>query len=124
MKRLAPIFPVRDLTASLAHYERLGFETRAWEGGGYGFATRDGVEIHLGVVPETEPATTTGGAYIWVDDADELAKAWRSAGVDVHPPENTEWGQHEGAHVDPDGNVIRFGSPVRTSNSDKDDVAN
>jgi uncharacterized glyoxalase superfamily protein PhnB len=25
---------------------------------------------------------------------------------------DTEWGQHEGAVVDPDGNVIRFGSPV------------
>jgi len=26
---------------------------------------------------------------------------------------DTEWGQREGAHVDPDGNVIRFGSPLR-----------
>jgi uncharacterized glyoxalase superfamily protein PhnB len=47
-------------------------------------------------------------------DADELAAAWRSAGVEVHAPEDTEWGQHEGAVVDPDGNVIRFGSPMRT----------
>jgi len=27
-------------------------------------------------------------------------------------PEDTEWGQHEGAVVDPDGNVLRFGSPL------------
>jgi hypothetical protein len=52
LKRIAPIFPVRDLSASLAHYQRLGFATREYAGGGYGYATRDGVEIHLGVVPE------------------------------------------------------------------------
>jgi uncharacterized glyoxalase superfamily protein PhnB len=28
-------------------------------------------------------------------------------------PEDTEWGQHEGALVDPDGNVLRFGSPMK-----------
>ncbi len=27
-------------------------------------------------------------------------------------PEDTEWGQHEGAVEDPDGNVLRFGSPM------------
>lgn len=48
-------------------------------------------------------------------DADRLAAAWRAAGVEVHSPQDTEWGQHEGTIVDPDGNVIRFGSPVRPS---------
>jgi uncharacterized glyoxalase superfamily protein PhnB len=32
--------------------------------------------------------------------------------VEVHLPQDTVWGQHEGAVVDPDGNVIRFGSPM------------
>jgi hypothetical protein len=111
LKRVAPIFAVRDLGGSLAHYERLGFATREYDGGGYGYATRDGVEIHLGVVPSTDGRA--GAAYIWVDDADELARVWRAAGAEVHGPEDTPWGQHEGAHVDPDGNVIRFGSPLR-----------
>jgi DNA primase len=81
--------------------------------GGYGFAVRDGIEIHLGLVanPETHGRA---GAYLFVDDADTLAEMWRSAGVEVHQPEDTEGGQHEGAVVDPDGNVIRFGSPMRT----------
>jgi hypothetical protein len=30
-------------------------------------------------------------------------------------PVDTEWGQHEGSVVDPDGNVIRFGSPMAQS---------
>ena len=48
LKRIAPIFAVRDVTASLAYYRRLGFVTREYDGGGYGFVTRDGVEFHLG----------------------------------------------------------------------------
>ena len=30
----------------------------------------------------------------------------------VHVPEDTNWDRHEGAHVDPDGNVLRFGSAI------------
>lgn len=39
------------------------------------------------------------------------ARPWH--GGDVRLPEDTEWGQHEGVLVDPDGNMIRFGSPMR-----------
>ena len=88
-------FPVRDLSASLAHYKRLGFETREYEGGGYGFVTRDGIEIHLGLVAEISPASAKHSAYLWVDDADQLADMWRAAGAEVHMPQDTEWGQHE-----------------------------
>jgi predicted enzyme related to lactoylglutathione lyase len=112
INRSAPIFPVRDLQTSLAHYQRLGFDIREYEGGGYGYVTRDGVEIHLGVVPDISPSSAKHSAYLWVDDADELAAAWQTAGGEVHMPEDTEWGQHEGALVDPDGNVLRFGSPI------------
>jgi hypothetical protein len=111
LKRIAPIFAVCDLDAAMAHYRGLGFDIRVYEGGGYAFATRDGIEIHLGRVPDHDRRTSS--AYLWVDDADELAAAWRSSGAEVHAPQDTEWGQHEGATVDPDGNVIRFGSPLR-----------
>lgn len=112
-QRIAPIFAVHNLQTAMEHYRRLGFAVRAYTGGGYGFASRDGLEIHLGVVPGDDRRTS--GAYLFVDDADDLAAEWRSAGVDVHQPEDTEWGQHEGAVVDPDGNVIRFGSAIRES---------
>jgi len=54
-----------------------------------------------------------------VDDADALARSWRAAGAEVHMPVDTEWGQHEGADVDPDGNVLRFGSHMKRSNADE-----
>jgi catechol 2,3-dioxygenase-like lactoylglutathione lyase family enzyme len=112
LQRVAPIFPVRDVAQSLAHYQRLGFATRLYGTGEYGFATRDDIELHLGIDPAGTGGRTT--AYVWVDDADALAAEWRAAGAEVHGPEDTEWGQHEGALVDPDDNVIRFGSPIGT----------
>ena len=81
LKRIAPIFAVHDLDAAMAHYRLLGFATRMYEGGGYAFATRERIEIHLGLVPDND--RRTGSAYLWVDDADELATAWRAAGVEV-----------------------------------------
>jgi hypothetical protein len=110
-RNIAPIFPVHDLDVSLAHYARLGFETRRYEGGGYGFVTAQNIELHLGVVANPEEHAR-GGAYLFVDDADAVAAEWEAAGVEVHAPQDCEWGQHEGAVVDPDGNVIRFGSPI------------
>jgi len=112
VQRIAPIFTVRDVTASLAFYRRLGFRTREYDGGGYGFVTRDDVELHLGQLPDHDPRAVRGTAYLWVTDADDIADEWRRTGADVRTPEDTEWGQHEGVLVDPDGNIIRFGSPV------------
>ena len=45
------------------------------------------------------------------------AWAWRAARSPRRIPEDTDWQQHEGAHVDPDGNVLGFGSPMRRSSA-------
>lgn len=112
-KRIAPIFPVRDLSVSLKHYQSLGFTTRKYDEG-YGFAQLERVEVHLGVVPEGQAATPSS-AYLFVEDADDLAQRWTSTGADIRLPEDTDWGQHEGVVIDPDGNIIRFGSPIQRS---------
>ena len=80
--RVAPIFPVRDVTAALAYYRGLGFGARQWRGGGYGFLTFDGAEIHLGAEPDLD--TRTGGrstAYLFVEDGGALARTGRAAEV-------------------------------------------
>jgi predicted enzyme related to lactoylglutathione lyase len=109
-QRIAPIFPVHDLDRATAHYQRLGFTIRRYAGGGYAYATHGDIELHLGALPEDDNRTTS--AYLFVDDADALAAQWSAGGVDLHPPQDTQWGRREGAVVDPDGNVIRFGSAI------------
>jgi uncharacterized glyoxalase superfamily protein PhnB len=54
----------------------------------------------------------TSVLYIHVEDADRLAADWRAAGATVDGPRNEDCGKREGQHVDPDGNLIRFGSPI------------
>jgi predicted enzyme related to lactoylglutathione lyase len=111
LKRIAPTFPVRDVRVALAYYRQLGFTTREYTGAVYGFAVMDDVEIHVGIVPDGR-ATMPATAYLYVEDADALAESWAAAGGDVRLPEDTEWGQREGVLIDPDGNIIRFGSPL------------
>ena len=108
------MFVTTDLGRALRHYAHLGFTVEAYDGGDhYGYACRDGIEIHLAKVDHVDRRTTTSCAYLWVDDAHALYAEWSATGVDgrLHGPERTDYGLDEGAHVDPDGNVIRFGSP-------------
>lgn len=114
LRRCAPVFVTTDLSRALDHYKRLGFTVEAYEDGDYyGYACRDGIEIHLARVGSINQSTTTACAYVWVDDAVALHQEWAAAGVGgrLHAPATTDYGLHEGAHVDPDGNLIRFGSP-------------
>jgi uncharacterized glyoxalase superfamily protein PhnB len=104
-----PIFAVADMPRAVDHYQRLGFEI-CYHDDGYAFAQRQGVNLHLDLTDTTSPGC--GLLYLHVDDADELAAQWRAAGIEVAQPQDYPWGGHEGTHSDPDGNTIRFGSPV------------
>ena len=109
-----PIFRVSDVTRSVAWFTGAGFET-SFHDERYAFAYRDvDLTIHLA---ETEGAELAGhGAiYIHVRDADQLADEWRRAGIEVDGPRDEDYGKREGVVTDPDGNVIRFGSPLSFS---------
>jgi len=115
LRSFSPIFPVRDLGTSLAHYAALGFRTLAYEGGDeYGFADRDGTGLHLAASAEGD-APHPGAAYLYVRDADALYAEWTRPGIagHTHPVGPTAYKLREGSHVDPDGNLIRFGSPMK-----------
>ena len=112
--QISPIFSVRDLKAALAHYAALGFDTIPYEDGdGYGFANRDGLGLHL-AVHDDHDHTHCGSAYLYVRDADKLYEEWSRPGVGghTHPAGPTPYKFREGSHTDPDGNLIRFGSPM------------
>ena len=83
LRRVAPVFVTTDLARALAHYQRLGFVVEAYDGADYyGYACRDGIEIHFAKVGGIDCATTTSCAYLWVDDAAALHSEWSAAGVD------------------------------------------
>jgi catechol 2,3-dioxygenase-like lactoylglutathione lyase family enzyme len=103
------IFTVADMPRATHHYAKMGFEISHHDET-YAFAHRDrDLTIHL--TREDQPAP--GKLYVHCEDADELADAWRKAGLEVKGPQDEDYGKREGSHVDPDGNLIRFGSPLR-----------
>ena len=55
-----------------------------------------------------------GSAYLYVADADALYDEWARPGVGglTRRVGDTAYELREGGHVDPDGNLIRFGSPM------------
>jgi hypothetical protein len=109
----SPILAVRDVDVALGHYRTLGFGVRAYEGAAaYGFVERDDQSFHLAEDPALDPARNQCAVYLYVNDADALYAQWRAsrpAGRLVAPVD-TDYGLREGAHVDPDGNLLRFGS--------------
>jgi predicted enzyme related to lactoylglutathione lyase len=109
---VAPILPTADMERTRAHYEALGFAVLVHHGG-YATASRDGLKVHFRHDPGPG-AVPAGAAYFAVDDADALHSEWVAAGVgqtsDLFDPGFGVW---EAAHTDPDGNLLRFGSPLR-----------
>jgi hypothetical protein len=112
LRSVAPILPTADMAVMTAHYERLGFVVHQHRSD-YATASRDGINLHFHLVPDHSPAHA-GALYIGVDDADALHAEWAAAGIgetsDLFDPGFGVW---EAAHTDRDGNIIRFGSPIR-----------
>jgi hypothetical protein len=105
-----PVFLVADAQRAKAHYALMGFTTSEHDEH-YVFAERGRLVIHL-AEPDPEETPGAGCVYMHVDDADVVAGEWRGAGLDVVGPEDYDYGKREGSHADPDGNRIRFGSPL------------
>jgi hypothetical protein len=110
LRSVAPVFSTTDVRGWLEHYRALGFTVEAHDDD-YGFATSGPVEVHVARGPDHDPRTTAGCAYLDVDDADALWRRWVTVpgGRNVEPVD-TGYGTREGGHVDPDGNLLRYGS--------------
>ncbi len=96
------------------------FTTAAYEDGGdYRFADRDGTGLHLAAAAGHDPARGSA-AYLYVRDADALYGEWTRPGIGGrHRAARPDalGGMREGSHADPDGNLIRFGSPLAEPSS-------
>ncbi len=107
-----PIFKVASVTRSVAWFEWAGFGV-SFHDDTYAFAHRDrDLTIHLARAVGDEPPGH-GAVYLHCHDADQVAEEWRQAGIAVVDPWDEDYGKREGSITDPDGNVIRFGSPIR-----------
>src|SRR5579862_8242762 len=104
------------MARTVEHYRRLGFTISAAGSPDVGdaefaIAARDGVELHFALKRDHDPSLTAMWVYLRVEDADELAAEFAAAGTQpqraVH---DTEYGMREFALIDPDGNLLLFGS--------------
>jgi uncharacterized protein len=114
---VAPGMPSADLARTADHYSRLGFtvtfpDRAALADADFAILVRDGIELHFARKPEHDPARTATWIYLRVEDADSLSTEFDVAGAgqgrEVHA---TDYGLREFAHIDPDGNLLLFGSP-------------
>jgi catechol 2,3-dioxygenase-like lactoylglutathione lyase family enzyme len=122
-ERVAPVLPVRNVARAIERYKRLGFEGEAYGEPGqstdddpvYGFLGWGPVDIHVSRFRELDPKTSTSACYLYVDDADALHAAWSAANVegDLRAPVDTPYGLRELVYIDPDGNLLRVGSPIK-----------
>jgi hypothetical protein len=123
--RVAPVLPVRDVPAALDHYRRLGFTADAYSEPGseaaapYGFLHLGPLELHVARTPDLDPAKNTSACYLYVSDVDALHARWKAAAIPgrLDPPRDTPYGLRELVHIDPDGNLLRLGSPLPATSS-------
>jgi catechol 2,3-dioxygenase-like lactoylglutathione lyase family enzyme len=121
--RSAPYFPVANVDASVAYYERvLGFRREYIAGSPAQFAilNRDGLSIMLRLVTDANaivPNEAQGGtwdAFFWVTGVralhEELAR--RGATIVYGPTVQHAYHMEEFAVRDADGHVLGFGEPV------------
>lgn len=124
--RSAPYFPVPDVKALAAYYERVfGFKSEysAGDPPEFAIASRDGLSIMLRRVRAPEvivPNEKQGGtwdAFFWVRDARALhAELAANGAVVVYGPiVQPAYQMLEFAVRDPEGYVLGFGEPLKRS---------
>jgi catechol 2,3-dioxygenase-like lactoylglutathione lyase family enzyme len=116
---VAPILPSRDLRATSAFYERLGYEEAGFWPDEYLIVSRGAIGLHFFHCPELDPGSSIAGCYLYVEDADALHTEYSAVGLPgegiprLHgAPQDTEYGLREFGLVDADGNLLRIGSQL------------
>jgi hypothetical protein len=106
---VAPIMPSTDIARTRQHYERLGFTADVIDD--FMMTKRDDIELFFSLNPEHDPKRTASCIYVRVVDADALHAHWQAADIaGLRQLRNTHYNMREFAYVDPDGNMILFGS--------------
>ena len=115
-----PNLPSRDFAATSDFYDRLGFTT-AYRDEGWLILTRDTVMLEFFPAHDLDPAESSFGCCLRMDDVNSFYRVCVDAGLPettkgfprLHPPRLEQSGLHIGALVDPDGTLLRLiGKPL------------
>jgi len=121
---ISPFFIVRDVSDTIAHYRRLGFELRFAEPRDapfFAIVGRGGAQIFLKALGEEVPPVPNAGrhrftawdGFVYVDEPDALAEEYEADGIAFHVPiRNRDDGLRGFEIADPDGYVLFFGRPL------------
>ena len=109
-----PILYVHDLMAARRYYhEQLGFKLDWTDGDPPDFAAVSRGDTQLFMCQRCQGHA---GSWLWVatPDVDRLhAELVKRGAIIKSPPGDKPWGVREMQVADPDGNVLRIGSPIR-----------
>ena len=114
--RAMTILQVRDVAASAAFYDRLGFQSHGFWGDPPGFCIVQRGDVTLGLDRArdgTVPLNQWWAAYVYVEDAEALRQEFMDAGLAPAAMQRpTEYGCVDFDMVDPDGHRLAFGQAV------------
>jgi catechol 2,3-dioxygenase-like lactoylglutathione lyase family enzyme len=113
--RATPNLPSRDFAATAAFYDRLGF-VESYRDAGWMILGRGGMVLEFFLYPDLDPAASSFGSCLRLDDVDAFHALCAAAGVPdrrtgwprLHPPVREPWGGRVGALIDPDGSLLRL----------------
>lgn len=113
-----PNLPLRDFNTTIGFYAQLGFSV-GWRDAGWlileHVSGSGAIRLELFPFLDLDPATSSFGACLRLDDADGFIAQCRAAAVPdartgwprVHPLRREHWGGRVGALIDPDGSLLR-----------------
>ena len=110
-----PNLPSRDFGETERFYRALGFET-TWRDGGWMILRRGGLTLEFFPYPDLEPAASSFGCCLRLDDVDGFHEVCRAAGVPeaatgfprLKAPALEASGLRIGYLLDPDGTLLRL----------------
>ena len=110
-----PNLPSRSFDVTIEFYETLGFMI-VFQNSGWLILGRQGLILEFFPYPGLDPATSSFGSCLRLDDVDAFYSQCRGAGIPettvgwprVHPPVHQASGMRIGALLDPDGSLLRL----------------
>lgn len=110
-----PNLPSRDFAATSDFYSRLGF-AKSWRDAGWMILRRGTLVLEFFPYPDLDPAGSSFGCCLRLDDVGGFFEMVLAAGVPerpigwprAHRPRRESWGGLVGALIDPDGSLLRL----------------